>query len=412
MKENPTLSKKTAAGALASGSITAILGAAFLLATSSIGPGFLNNTVSYTKQFMGGLGIIIVICVLLDIVVHQNIWRIVCYKGRRGQDIANELKPGLGYVIVVLMSVAGFISNVGNVGGVSLAIRVFADIDVTTATLLGGFLALIVYLFKNVKAAMDKLTIFLGGLMILLCFFVMIKCAPPVSRLVTDVRDLDWGTTITPIIALLGGTAGSYLSLAGPHRLIDAGITGPDNQTLVKKSSLLGCGVGAAMRVLVFLCALGALSIAGDAYDPATPAASVFAAGAGKMGHLLFGVVLFAAAITSVVGCAYTCVSVLKSLHPVVEKHEKVFLLAWIIFPTLIMALVGQPAAMMILVGVFGGMIMPVVLAIILLAGTNKRVMGTEYKHSKVLLVLGWIVVIVMGFSAIRSIPNLLTIFQ
>ena len=144
MKENPTLSKKTAAGALASGSITAILGAAFLLATSSIGPGFLNNTVSYTKQFMGGLGIIIAICVLLDIVVHQNIWRIVCYKGRRGQDIANELKPGLGYVIVVLMSIAGFISNVGNVGGVSLAIRVFADIDVTTATLIGGFLALIV----------------------------------------------------------------------------------------------------------------------------------------------------------------------------------------------------------------------------------------------------------------------------
>ena len=104
--------------------------------------------------------------------------------------------------------------------------------------------------------------------------------------------------------------------------------------------------------------------------------------------------------------------SVLKSLHPVVEKHEKFFLLAWIICPTLVMALVGQPAAMMILVGVFGGMIMPVVLAIILLAGTSKRVMGAEYKHSKVLLVLGWIVVIVMGFSAIRSIPNLLTIFQ
>ena len=43
---------------------------------------------------------------------------------RRAQDIANEVLPGLGYVLGVLIVIGGLAFNIGNVAGAGLGISV------------------------------------------------------------------------------------------------------------------------------------------------------------------------------------------------------------------------------------------------------------------------------------------------
>ncbi|MEJ7768995.1 MAG: hypothetical protein WKF89_14355, partial [Chitinophagaceae bacterium] len=126
---------------------------------------------------------------------------------------------------------------------------------------------------------------------------------------------------------------------------------------------------------------------------------------AGEIGYRLFGIVLWSAAITSVVGSAYTSVSFLRSLHPSIEKNQQTVTIAFIVVSTVIFGLVGRPVKLLVLVGALNGLILPVSLAIILLAAYKFRLVGT-YKHPLWLSITGWLVVImmsVMGFHTIVS---------
>jgi Mn2+/Fe2+ NRAMP family transporter len=64
---------------------SAILGAAFLMATSAIGPGFLTQTSLFTEQLLTSFGFVILISILLDIGTQINIWRIVSVSENRGR---------------------------------------------------------------------------------------------------------------------------------------------------------------------------------------------------------------------------------------------------------------------------------------------------------------------------------------
>ena len=81
----------------------AVLGAAFLMATSAIGPGFLTQTATFTKHLISQFWL----CdfyyqFLLDIGAQLNIWRIVVVSGKRAQDISNAVFPGAGYFLAAL----------------------------------------------------------------------------------------------------------------------------------------------------------------------------------------------------------------------------------------------------------------------------------------------------------------------
>ncbi|WP_316934244.1 hypothetical protein [Hymenobacter sp. AT01-02] len=52
------------------------------------------------------------------------------------------------------------------------------------------------------------------------------------------------------------------------------------------------------------------------------------------MGYKLFGVVMFAAAITSIIGSAYTSISFLKSMLPKVAAHENGWIIGFIVLST------------------------------------------------------------------------------
>ena len=85
--------------------LSVLLGAAFLMATSAIGPGFLTQTATFTEQFQANFGFAIFICIVMALIVQLNVWRVIGITGLRAQDIANKVFPGLGYLIAFLVEV-------------------------------------------------------------------------------------------------------------------------------------------------------------------------------------------------------------------------------------------------------------------------------------------------------------------
>lgn len=99
-----------------------LAGAAFLMATSAIGPGFLTQTAQFTAQHRWSLAFVIAAVILMDVVVQTNIWSILGVTGLRGHQVANAVLPGLGVVLAVLVAFGGLAFNIGNVGGVALGL--------------------------------------------------------------------------------------------------------------------------------------------------------------------------------------------------------------------------------------------------------------------------------------------------
>lgn len=100
-----------------------LLGAAFLMGASAIGPGFLTQTAVFTEQLLASFGFVILMSIILDIGVQVNVWRIIAVSKKRGQDIANMVLPGLGYFLAFAVALGGLAFNVGNIGGAGLGMN-------------------------------------------------------------------------------------------------------------------------------------------------------------------------------------------------------------------------------------------------------------------------------------------------
>jgi Mn2+/Fe2+ NRAMP family transporter len=62
-------------------------------------------------------------------------------------------------------------------------------------------------------------------------------------------------------------------------------------------------------------------------------------------------------------------------------------------FSTLIFVWVGKPVALLVTVGALNGLILPVALAVILIAASKARLIG-NYKHPRWMTATGWLVVL------------------
>ncbi|RFS14263.1 NRAMP family divalent metal transporter [Emticicia sp. C21] len=378
----------------------AITGAAFLMATSAIGPGFLTQTTVFTGQLFASFGFVIVLSILLDIAAQLNIWRVVAVSNKRAQDLANDLIPGLGYVLAFLIVIGGLAFNIGNVAGAGLGFEVLFGIDVKIGAIISAIIAVGIFLSKEAGKVMDNFAKILGFVMIILILYVVFVAQPPFFDAIHHTiipQKFDALATIT----LVGGTVGGYITFAGVHRLIDAGVGGQENLPQINKSATTGILVTAIVRYLLFLASLGVV-VAGFSLNKDNPAASVFQQAAGNIGYKIFGIVIWCAAITSVVGAAYTSVSFFRTFHPVFEKFHKQIIIGFIVFSTVVFVSVGNPVRILVWVGTLNGFILPVGLAIILLASTKTRLMGA-YKHSIFLQIIGWIVVLAMLGMAIKA---------
>jgi Mn2+/Fe2+ NRAMP family transporter len=374
-----------------------LTGAAFLMATSAIGPGFLTQTTVFTQSLGASFGFVILTSILIDIAVQVNIWRVIAISEKRAQDIANLLLPGLGSVISLLIVLGGLAFNIGNIAGAGLGLNALLGIPVTTGAWISAAMAIAIFLVKEAGKAMDRFTQLMGFVMIVVIIYIAVTSAPPVGeaalRTIAPLK-----IDLLTIVTLVGGTVGGYITFSGGHRLLDAGIKGREALSQVTTSAIMGISVASLVRVFLFLASLGVIS-KGLTIDAGNPTGSIFQLAAGDLGYRLFGLVMFAAAITSVIGSAYTSVSFVKSFNVKIRENENKVTIGFILVSALIFIAVGKPVSLLIMAGVVNGFILPVTLCTILFAAYKTRVVG-DYKHPVWLTALGGMVVLIMTYMS------------
>ena len=385
-----------------------LVGAAFLMATSAIGPGFLTQTTVFTTQLKASFGFAILVSVLFDLVAQLNIWRVLVGSGQRAQVVANQVTPGLGHALSVLVAAGGLAFNIGNVAGAGLGLNVLFGIPVGVGAVASAALAIGVFLVKDAGRAMDRFAQVLGGLMVIVACYVAVAAAPPVGEAIVRTF-VPLALDPLAIVTIVGGTVGGYITFAGAHRLVDAGLTGPAAVPAATRAALLGIGVATVMRVVLFLGALGVVS-SGAAIDPANPPASVFQAAAGDLGYRFFGVVMWAVAITSVVGSAYTSVSFLTTLSARWHRSATGLTTGFIAVSTLVFLGVGRPVSILLAVGAINGLILPLGLGAMLVASRREPYRSVANQPAWLLAAGGLVSLVMLAlgmYILVTQVPSL-----
>lgn len=386
----------------------AALGAMFLMATSAIGPGFLTQTSVFTAQMGAALGFAILISILIDIAVQLNVWRVLTVSGKRANELGNIVLPGLGWALVALVFIGGVAFNIGNIAGAGLGTNAMFGLDAKLGGLLSALVGIGIFLSKKAGVALDRIIVILGAVMILLMLYVAIASNPPVGEALKQTvlpDDIDFFVITT----LVGGTVGGYITFAGAHRLIDSGITGPENAGRVTRISVSGVIVTGIMRILLFLAVLGVVAT-GVALAEDNTAADAFHQAAGEVGLRMFGMVLWAAGVSSVVGAAYTSITFVTTQN-IQPRNRNLLTVAFIAVCAVIFLILGTaPQTLLIFAGAFNGVILPIAFALVLWVAWKRRDLLKGYSYPKWLLVVGAVVLVLeiyLGWNSLTGIADL-----
>ena len=382
-----------------------LLGAAFLMASSAIGPGFLTQTAVFTQQLGASFAFVILLSIILDAIAQLNIWRIIAVADKPAQDIANKVFPGLGYFISFLVFLGGLAFNIGNIAGAGLGLNVLFGISVGQGAVISAIMAIGIFIYKEAGKAMDVFAKTMGLIKIVLALIIAYTSSPPLAEAaLRAVNPTQF--SFTAVLTIVGGTVGGYITFSGAHRLLDARQTGIQNLGAVNKGALSAIGLASIMRLLLFIAALGVVS-KGFTLDPSNPAASVFKLASGEIGYKIFGVVIWAAGISSVVGSAYTSISFIKSFHPLILKFNREIIIAFISISCVIFILIGKPVKILLTVGAINGFILPIALGIMLIAAYRTKIIA-NYKQPLWLTLTGLAVVLTMVWMSYGTILQMM----
>ncbi len=385
-------------------SLTGIsLGAAFLMANSSIGPGFLTQTSFYTEQLLTSFGFVILISILLDFGAQINIWRAITLSGMRAQEIANQLLPGLGHLLSLSVVLGGFAFNIGNIAGCGLALNLLTGLSFAKGAILSGIIAILIFWIDEIGKMLDRLTKVLGIVKISLTLIIVYLANPPILSAVQH-SFVPEHISLLAIVTIVGGTVGGYITFSGAHRLVDAGMVGPTYIPFVTKSASRGILISSFMRFILFLAVIGVVS-KGVHLDKNNPAATVFETAGGRWGLFIFGIVLWTAAISSVIGASYTSYSFLKKLDIPFLQHERFSISGFILISTCVFIIIGKPKELLLFAGLINGFILPFALAIMLIASRRIPILK-QYKYPLWIEVAGWLVVILMGSMSVYALMD------
>ncbi|WP_017593728.1 NRAMP family divalent metal transporter [Nocardiopsis potens] len=405
--------KGTAAPVRRAAGRSALLGAVFLMATSAVGPGFITQTTEFTATLGAAFAFAIAVSILIDVAVQLNLWRVIGVAGRRAQELAEQVLPGAGYLLAALVVFGGLVFNVGNVAGTALGLDALAGIDVKIGGAVSALIAIGVFASRRAGMAMDRIIVALGVAMIAMTLYVAFTSNPPVGEALRNtVLPEELGSPMfVAIVTIVGGTVGGYITYAGAHRLLDAGVSGPENVKEITRASVTGIIVTGVMRVVLFLAVLGVVaggvSLAGLDNAPA----AAFQHAAGEFGLRLFGVIMWAAAISSVIGASYTSVSFVTSFHPWAERNRSWLVAGFIAVSAVLYLLLGQaPAQLLITAGALNGLILPIGFAIMLWVAARRRDLLNGYRYPRWLLALGiagWLVSVYIAWQALSGLSAL-----
>ena len=388
-----------------------LISSIFLMVTSALGPGFLTQTANFTEELGSDFAFAILLSLIISFAAQVNVWRVLSVSGNYAQDLSNKVFPGLGYVISFFIVLGGLAFNIGNVGGSGLGLNAIFDIDVRLGAVITGALAIVIFLSKNGQSIVDRFIQLLGVVMLVLSFYVAIVSEPPIAEAAQRMfvpENIE--SLILPTITLVGGTVGGYITFSGAHRLIDSGITGKENLKNSTGAATFAVVGSAIMRVLLFLVFLG-VTASGNILDAGNPAASAFEIALGRPGEIIFGIILFSAGISSVIGAAYTSASFLKTFHPLIEKYNNLVIVGFIVVSTIIFTFIGQPVTLLILAGSLNGLILPLTLGTTLVGAYRKNIVG-DYKHPTWMTLLGIVAIVATLYLGISSLSGITALWQ
>ncbi|EJF7712971.1 divalent metal cation transporter [Providencia rettgeri] len=394
---------------------SSLISAIFLMATSAIGPGFITQTATFTVTLGAAFAFGILASIVIDFIVQQNIWRVVTLTKMHSSEIANATIPGSGYLLAILVIFGGLIFNIGNIAGAGLGLNALVGLDPKWGGLISALLAIYIFSSRKASTFIDRLIIGLGVVMIGLTLFVAIASNPPVGEalrqsVLPDTVDFAMITTI------VGGTVGGYICYAGAHRLLDKGAVGIENIKVVSSAATKGILVVGLMRYILFLAILGVVA-SGVTIDisgyAANPASQAFQAAAGNFGLRIFGLILWAAALTSVIGAAYTSMSFLTAFKSsITERQRNVATIIFIAVSLIVYLFMGTaPAALLVFAGGFNGLILPIGLTLFVYIGWKRSDLMSGYHYPRWLLWSGVVTCALtwyMGAMSVGAIFNYL----
>ncbi|MFE3459674.1 NRAMP family divalent metal transporter [Nocardiopsis aegyptia] len=393
-----------------------LLGALFLMATSAVGPGFITQTTTFTAQLGATFAFAILVSILVDIAVQLNIWRVIGVANMRAQDLANKVVPGAGYLLAALIVFGGLVFNVGNLAGTGLGLNAMTGLDTRWGAALSALLAVAILGAKRLGTALDRILVVLGVGMIALTLYVAVVSRPPVGEALRQsvLPDQLGADVFLATVTIIGGTVGGYITYAGVHRLVELGKGGRENVAAITRTSVTGIVVTGVMRVLLFLAVLGVVAGGASLLDSANPAAEAFQQAAGDVGMRLFGVIMWAAAVSSVIGASYTSISFVSTFHPLLEKRRGTLVTAFIGVSLVILLVSGQaPTTLLVLAGALNGVILPVGLGIMLYVATRRsRDLLGGYRYPVWLLVIGWLAWALTAYMAANSLSGIAALWQ
>jgi Mn2+/Fe2+ NRAMP family transporter len=387
---------------------SALLGAVFLMATSAIGPGFITQTATFTVQLGAAFACAIVLSVVIDVAVQLNVWRVIGVSGRRAHELGNSVLPGAGYLLAAMVFIGGLIFNIGNVAGSGLGTDAMFGLEPRIGGALSALLAIGIFLSRRAGMALDRVVVLLGVLMIVATAVIAVTSKPPVGEALRNVV-LPSTFDFVAVTTIIGGTVGGYITYAGAHRMLDGGNSGPEHVAEISRSSVVSILVTGLMRTLLFLAILGVVA-GGAALAADDPAGSAFEAAAGRFGLAMYGLILWAASLTSVIGAAYTSVSFITSSRTS-DRVRNLLTVAFIaVTAAVFVAIQETPVTLLVFAGTFNGLILPLGFGLLLWVASRRRDLMGGYRYPVWLIVVGWLawlITLYLGYRAILGLQAL-----
>ena len=139
--------------------------------------------------------------------------------------------------------------------------------------------------------------------------------------------------------------------------------------------------------------------------DAANPPASIFQFALGNAGQKIFGLILWAASITSVVGASFTSVSFLENWHPVFRQKRNFIIIAFILFSTIVFVVFGRPVKILVAAGAINALVLPLALLIVLitLARYHRKSITINPRG---LTAAGWLVLIAVLYMSYVAVAG------
>jgi Mn2+/Fe2+ NRAMP family transporter len=387
---------------------TALLGAMFLMATSAVGPGFITQTTDFTVKLGAAFAFAILASIVIDFAVQMNVWRVIGLSGMRAHELGNRVLPGVGYALAALVVVGGLVFNIGNTSGAGLGTDAMFGLDPRIGGAVSALIAIAIFLSKRAGVALDRIVVVLGIGMIAMTAYTAIVSRPPLGDALRNAV-LPESIEFLAITTIVGGTVGGYITYAGAHRLLDTGITGPANVGRITRASVFGIAVTGVIRALLFLAILG-VTAGGVTLAEDNPTASAFEAALGAVGGVVFGVILWAAAITSVIGAAYTSVSFLTK-SSTSRRRQNILTVVFIALSAVLFIVLGAaPVTLLVFAGAFNGLILPIGFTVVVWVAWMRRDLMGGYRYPVWLKIVGlavWLLTLYLGWKSLSGLAEL-----